>query len=209
MKYHQHEKKYHQKKLQIKRNNNLPTPSDINNANDIELETIADSVQSSIEDLIHISKEIQTDDLFELPIRELLSLDREARTRSGHIKTLATKMATINEEIKEQQDKLDYIQNSTEYNEEEKQSLMERIKDRITNYEEIRDGYQKNIDDLKYELKSQITNIKETISKVLLDSDTTLGEKIRTLFREQGITIASILTAFGMAIGFISRSIIT
>ena len=62
-------------------------------------------------------------------------------------------MATINEELKKQQDKLDYIQNSTEYNEEEKQHLMERIKDRITNYEEIRDGYQKNIDDFKYALK--------------------------------------------------------
>ena len=111
-------------------------------------------------------------------------------------------MATINEEIKEQQDKLDYIQNSTEYNEEEKQPLMERIKDRITNYEEIRDGYQKNIDDFKYELKNQITSIKETISKIL-NSDMTLGEKIRTLFREQGITIFSILTAFGMVIGFI------
>ena len=39
----------------------------------------------------------------------------------------------------------------------------------------------------------------ETIAKVL-DKDTSLGEKIRTLFREQGITIASILTAIGMAI---------
>ena len=157
--------------------------------------------------MIHISKEIQTDGLFELPIRELLSLDREARTRSGHIKTLTTKMTTITEEIKEQQDKLDYIENSTEYNEEEKKTLMERIKDRITNYEEIRDGYQKNINDFKYELKNQITSIKETISKIL-NSDMTLGEKIRTLFREQGITIASILTAFGMAIGVLVEALL-
>ena len=34
----------------------------------------------------------------------------------------------------------------------------------------------------------------------MLDKDTSLGEKIRTLFRKQGITIASILTAIGMAI---------
>ena len=33
-----------------------------------------------------------------------------------------------------------------------------------------------------------------------MDKDTSLGEKIRTLFREQGITIAAILTAIGMAI---------
>ena len=33
-----------------------------------------------------------------------------------------------------------------------------------------------------------------------MDSNTSLAEKIRTLFREQGIMIASILTAIGMAI---------
>ena len=42
-------------------------------------------------------------------------------------------------------------------------------------------------------------SFKETIAKVL-DKDTSLGEKIRTLFREQGITIASVLMAIGMAI---------
>ena len=36
----------------------------------------------------------------------------------------------------------------------------------------------------------------------------TLGEKIRTLFREQGITIFSILTAFGMVIGFIVEALL-
>ena len=38
---------------------------------------------------------------------------------------------------------------------------------------------------------------------VILNEDMTLGEKISTLFRENGITIASVLTAFGMVIGFI------
>ena len=58
---------------------------------------------------------------------------------------------------------------------------------------------QESISLLKGRLKNQIMSIKETIAKVL-DKDTSLGEKIRTLFREQGITIASILTAIGMAI---------
>ena len=57
------------------------------------------------------------------------------------------------------------------------------------------EGNNENIDDIKGKLKSQITNIRETINKVL-DSDTTLGEKIRTLFCEQGITIFSIFTVF-------------
>ena len=58
---------------------------------------------------------------------------------------------------------------------------------------------QESIDLLNGRLKSQITSFKETIAKVL-DSNTSLGEKIRTLFGEQGIMIASILTAIGMAI---------
>ena len=59
---------------------------------------------------------------------------------------------------------------------------------------------QESIDLLKGRLKNHIMSFKETIAKVL-DKDTSLGEKIRILFREQGITIASILTAIRMAIG--------
>ena len=50
-------------------------------------------------------------------------------------------------------------------------------------------------------------SFKETIAKVL-DKDTSLGEKILTLFREQGITIASILTAIGMAIGVLVEALL-
>ena len=42
----------------------------------------------------------------------------------------------------------------------------------------------------------------------MLDKDTSLGEKIRNLFREQGITIASILTAIGMAIGVLVEALL-
>ena len=42
----------------------------------------------------------------------------------------------------------------------------------------------------------------------MLDKDTSLGEKIRTLFREQGITIAYILTAIGMAIGVLVEALL-
>ena len=42
----------------------------------------------------------------------------------------------------------------------------------------------------------------------MLDEDTSLGEKILTLFREQGITIASILTAIGTAIGVLVEALL-
>ena len=48
-------------------------------------------------------------------------------------------------------------------------------------------------------LWSQINRIRETINRIL-NKDTTLADRIRTLLWEQGITIASILTAIGMAI---------
>ena len=41
-----------------------------------------------------------------------------------------------------------------------------------------------------------------------MDKDTSFGEKIRTLFREQGITIASIITAIGMAIGVLVEALL-
>ena len=42
----------------------------------------------------------------------------------------------------------------------------------------------------------------------MLDKDTSLGEKNQTLFREQGITIASILTAIRMAIGVLVEALL-
>ena len=42
-----------------------------------------------------------------------------------------------------------------------------------------------------------------------LDKETgTLGERIRTLFKEQGITIISILTALGMALGVLIKALL-
>ena len=61
---------------------------------------------------------------------------------------------------------------------------------------------QESIDLLKGRLKNQIMSFKETIAKVL-DKDTSLGEKIRTLFREQGITIA-----IRMAIGVLVEALL-
>ena len=66
---------------------------------------------------------------------------------------------------------------------------------------------QESIDLLKGRLKSQITSFHETIAAVF-DRDTSLAEKIRTLFREQGITIASILMAIGMAISVLVEALL-
>ena len=57
--------------------------SDIAKANDIELQEIA----KSMEDLIfQINNQLQTDDLFEHPLRELLGLDKQLRSIRGSLK---------------------------------------------------------------------------------------------------------------------------
>ena len=50
--------------------------------------------------------------------------------------------------------------------------------------------------------RSQISRIRETI-ELALNADTTLAERLRTLFREQGVTIASILKALGFIVSTI------
>ena len=52
----------------------------------------------------------------------------------------------------------------------------------------------------------QVARIKQTLEKVL-DKNTSLAERIRILFREQGITIFSILTPLSMTISTIVLAI--
>ena len=85
--------------------------------------------------------------------------------------------------------------------------MKEDITKRIDDLNEDLKVRQESIDLLKGRLKSQITSFRETIAKVL-DKNTSWAEKIRTLFREQGITIASILTAIVMAIGVLVEALL-
>ena len=61
---------------------------------------------------------------------------------------------------------------------------------------------------LKGRYSNQICQIRESITKFLDKETATLGERIRTLFKEQGITIVSILTAVGMAIGVLIEALL-
>ena len=102
----------------------------------------------------------------------------------------------LEECIKKEHQKLDEFR---EYPGVYDDAMREDITKRIDDLNEDLKVRQESIDILKRRLKNQIASFKEMIAKVL-DKDTLLGEKIRTLFREQGITIASILMAIGMAI---------
>ena len=66
----------------------------------------------------------------------------------------------------------------------------------------------KEIDILKGEACKQINQIRGSITKFLDRETGTLGVRIRTLFKEQGITIVSILTAVDMVIGVLIEALL-
>ena len=75
------------------------------------------------------------------------------------------------------------------------------IEDRLRKLRDELNQRDEEINILKGEASKQINQIKESITKFLDKETGTLAERIRTLFREQRITIASLLTAIRMAIG--------
>ena len=168
---------------------------------DIELQAIVEKASGIISQI----KDIQTDteDLFEHPLRELLGLDKQRRSIRGSLKVEKAKKVELDGHIEMENIKLGEIQDDPRYTKKQHEELRKRL-DKLNDELKV---IQESIDLLKGRLKNQITSFKETIVKVL-DKDTSLGEKIRTLFREQGITIASILTAIGMAIGVLVEALL-
>ena len=91
--------------------------------------------------------------------------------------------------------------------------MQREIRDRIRNFESVlsdieleRQARLEVLCTSRATLRSQITRIRETFRR-LLHEDTIMAECMRTLFHEQGFTIASILTAIGMAISNLVLSI--
>ena len=82
------------------------------------------------------------------------------------------------------------------------------IEDKMKKLKDELNERNKEIDILKGEASKQINHIRELIAKFLDKETGTLGERIRTLFKEQGIVIVFTLTAVGMAIGFLIEALL-
>ena len=82
------------------------------------------------------------------------------------------------------------------------------IEDRIKNLRDELNEKNKEINILKSEASKQINQIRGSITNFLDKENRTLVQRIRTLFKEQGITIVAILTAIGMAIGVLIEALL-
>ena len=138
-----------------------------------------------------------------MPLRELEGLDKQLRMIKGFLKVAIPKCEDLKDRIEHEERKLSEVQDPT-YSDNQRNMIEDRIK-------RLRDELNernKEIDILKGDASKQINQIKESITKFLHKETRTLGERIRTLFKEQDITIVSILTAVGMAIGVLIEALL-
>ena len=192
----------------LEKQTKLPSSSEIDRASDIKLQEMTERPITAIKDFLQeISSDRGTqtgEDDPEMPtMQELVGLDKELRSIRGSLKVEAAKKVELEQHIEREKTKLSRIENNPEYDDGIRDDIRNRI-ERLNDELKVR---KESIDLLKGRLKNQITSFRETIAKVL-DKDATLGERIRTLFREQGITIFSILTAIGMAIGVLVEALV-
>ena len=118
----------------------------------------------------------------------------------GELTNNLSKLTTIDENIATEERKLN---NLVPDDVENKRNIEDRIK--TLRDERVIRLQVASINDKS--LQSQLNRLKETFQRIR-SGDTTLAEKIKTLFREQGITIVSILTALDAVIAAIVESII-
>ena len=138
-----------------------------------------------------------------LPLRELEGLDKQLRTIKGSLKVAIAKRIDLEGRIKHEERKLNEIQDP-KYSDDQR----DMIEGRINKLRGELTERNKEIDILKGEASKQINQIRGSITKFLDKETGTLGERIRILFKEQGITIVSILTAVGMAIGVLIEALL-
>ena len=182
----------------------LPSASDVAKADDIELQEVMENAARSTGNLItQLDNQMHPPgDSFEYPLCELLGLDKELRSIRGLLKVETAKKIQLEEQIEREKHKLFELQDNPEYNDGTQEDIRNRI-ERLNDNLKVR---QESINLLEGRLTNQIMGIKEMIAKVL-DKGTSLAKKIRTLFREQGIMITSILMAIGMAVGVLVEAL--
>ena len=136
-----------------------------------------------------------------LTLREIRGLDKALQTIRGELTNNLAKLTELDDHIDLEKRKLDEADAGGV-----DELIRRRIAERLRDLQDERSARLEAASATKDALRSQISRIRETISRILHE-DTTLAERVRTLFREQGVTLVSILTAIGMAISILVLSL--
>ena len=122
-------------------------------------------------------------------LREIKGLDEFAQRKQGEFVNGSSKLTEIEQKITDKRQKLEASVGSDKTKiERELKQLQEAYEVRL-----------ESLSQLKPELSSQLSRFRQTIDKIA-DKNRTLKERLKILWREQGVTIVSVLTALGMTI---------
>ena len=190
--------------------NELPTTSEDNQDN-IMLQDIVNKNEIATDNSIKLIEtsltEIGEDTSTQtggLTLGELEGLDKELRTISGSLRSAIAKSIAKQVDIDRENRKLEKMANNETYSDEQR----EEVRARLQRFQDEQKAINDQIHILKGRYSNQIYQIRESIMKFLDKEMGTLGERIRTLFKEQGITIVSILTALGMTLGVLIEALL-
>ena len=192
-----------------KKLNELPTSEDtqdnimlqdIINKNEIATDNSIKLIETSLTE-IGADASTQTGGL---TLRELEGLDKELRTISGSLRSAIAKSMAKQVDIDKENRKLEEMANDETYSDEQR----EEVRARLQRFQDEQKAISDQIRILKGRYSNQIYQIRESIMKFFDKGTGTLGERIRTLFKEQGITIVSILTALGMTLGVLIEALL-
>ena len=165
-----------------------------------------------LQDII-TKNEIATDNSIKLIETSLTEIGEDAstqtggltlRTISGSLRSAIAKSVAKQADIDRENRKLEEMTNDETYSDEQR----EEVRARLQRFQDAQKAINDQICILKGRYSNQIYQIRESIMKFLDKETGTLGERIRTLFKEQGITIVSILIAVGMAIGVLIEALL-
>ena len=84
----------------------------------------------------------------------------------------------------------------------------EKVRARLQRFQDEQKAINDQIRIFKGQYCNQIYQIRESIMNFLDKETGTLGKRIKTLFKEQGVMIVSILTTVGMAIGVLIEALL-
>ena len=135
-------------------------------------------------------------------MREFLGTDKALQSIQGELLNNTLKLTEINKRIKRDTKKLEDVENDPTYSDEQRQLYKDRLDDLNTEKQARLEILSQN----RKDLQTQVARIKQTLEKVL-DKNISSAKRIHSLFREQGITIFSILTALSMTISTIVLAI--
>ena len=190
--------------------NKLPTTSEGNQDN-IMLQDIITKNEIATDNSIKVIETSLTETGAEastqtggLTLRELEGLDKELRTISSSLRSAIAKSIAKQVDINRENLKLEEMANDETYSNEQR----EEVRGRLQRFQDEQKAINDQICILKGRYSNQIYQIRESIMKFLDKETGTLGERIETLFKEQGITIISILTALGMTLGVLIEALL-